>query len=268
MRIGARYLIVDYHIHTQRSSDGKGSMEDYIQKAMNKQLEEIGFSDHIDRERLVEHPVSFAKMMSRYVQNFLLLKKQSRVKIKLGSEVDYFPDQLNRIREILKEYPFDYVIGSVHFIDNWGVDSSRQRDEHSRRDPLESYEKYFRLVREMCATRLFDIVGHPDLIKIFGLKPSKDVSQIYEETAWAIADSQMCVEINAKGLVRPCKEIYPNLQFLKILHGNSVPITFGSDAHSPEDLGLNLNEASKWARSAGFKEACTFEGRKKTSYGI
>jgi histidinol-phosphatase (PHP family) len=120
----------------------------------------------------------------------------------------------------------------------------------------------------MCATRLFDIVGHPDLIKIFGLKPSNDVSQIYEETARAIADSQMCVEINAKGLVRPCKEIYPNLQFLKILHDNSVPITFGSDAHSPEDLGLNLNEASKWARSAEFKEACTFEGRKKTFYEI
>jgi histidinol-phosphatase (PHP family) len=261
-------LIVDYHIHTQFSSDGKGSMEDYIQKATNKHIEEIGFSDHIDRERIAENPVSFAKMMSRYVQNFLLLKKQSRVHIRLGSEVDYFPGQLKRIQEILKEYPFDYVIGSVHFIDDWGVDSPRQRDEHSRRDPLESYEKYFRLLREMCATRLFDIVGHPDLIKIFGLKPSNDVSQIYEETARAIADSQMCVEINAKGLVRPCKEIYPNLQFLKILHDNSVPITFGSDAHSPEDLGLKLNEASKWARSAEFKEACTFEGRKKTFYEI
>jgi histidinol-phosphatase (PHP family) len=243
-------------------------MKDYIQKATNKHIEEIGFSDHIDRERLAENPVSFAKMMSRYVQNFLLLKKQSRVHIKLGSEVDYFPGQLKRIQEILKEYPFDYVIGSVHFIDDWGVDSPRQRDEHSRRDPLESYEKYFRLLREMCATRLFDIVGHPDLIKIFGLKPSNDVSQIYEETARAIADSQMCVEINAKGLVRPCKEIYPNLQFLKILHDNSVPITFGSDAHSPGDLGLKLNEAWKWARSAGFKEACTFEGRKKTFYEI
>jgi histidinol-phosphatase (PHP family) len=243
-------------------------MNDYIQKATNKHLDEIGFSDHIDGERLAENPVSFAKMMSRYVQNFLLLKKQSRVHIKLGSEVDYFPDQLKRIQEILKQYPFDYVIGSVHFIENWGIDSPNQRDEHARRDPLESYEKYFRLLREMCATHLFDIVGHPDLIKIFGLKPYNDVSKIYEKTARAIADSQMCVEINAKGLVRPCKEIYPNLQFLKILHDNSVPITFGSDAHSPEDIGLNLNEASKWARSAGFKEACTFEGRKKTFYEI
>jgi len=260
--------MVDYHIHTQSSNDGKGSMGDYVRQAVRKHLDEIGFSDHIDKERFAENPVSFAEMMSRCVRDFLLLKKQSCVRIKLGSEVDYLPDQLDRIRGILNEYPFDYVIGSVHFIDGWGVDSSRQRDEHSRRDPMESYERYFGLVRGMCATRLFDIVGHVDLIKIFGVKPKSDISRIYKETADAIADSEMCIEINAKGLVRPCREIYPGLQFLRILRDDSVPITFGSDAHNPEDLGLNLNKALEWAKSAGFREACTFERRKKTFYDI
>ncbi len=261
-------MIVDYHLHTQSSSDGKGSMDDYANKAREKQIIEIGFSDHIDKERLNEQSDIFAEIMSKYVEAFVTVKRKSAARLKLGSEVDYFPDKIARIREILKAYPFDYVIGSVHFIGDWSVDNPRQMDEHSRKDPLESYDRYFRLVREMCATRLFDIVGHPDLIKIFGLKPDNDISQIYKDTARAIAGSHMCAEINAKGLVRPCKETYPGLQFLKILHEYSVPITFGSDAHNPNDLGLNLIAAVKLAKEAGYAEACVYQRREKTFFGI
>lgn len=261
-------MIVDYHIHTRASSDGRGSMEDYVRKAIEREIVEIGFSDHIDNERLSEPSDFFAAAMSDYVQEFLVAKEKSAVKVKLGGEVDYFPDEIGKIREVLKSYPFDYVIGSVHFIGDWGVDDPRRIDEHSRKDPLESYDQYFGLIREMCATRLFDIVGHPDLIKIFGLKPETDISQIYKKTARTIADSRMCAEINAKGLTRPCREIYPSLQFLRILRDHSVPITFGSDAHSPEDLGLNLMEAVKLAKDAGYTEACTFERRQKIFFKI
>ena len=261
-------MIVDYHLHTQFSSDGKGSMDDYANKAWEKQITEIGFSDHIDKERLNEQSDFFAGIMSKYVEAFVTAKKKSAAELKLGSEVDYFPDKVTRIREILKTYPFDYVIGSVHFIGDWSVDNPRRIDKHSRKNPLESYDQYFRLVREMCATRLFDIVGHPDLIKIFGLKPDNDISQIYKDSAGAIAESRMCAEINPKGLIRPCKEIYPGLEFLKILHEYSVPITFGSDAHNPDDLGLNLIDAVKLARKAGYAEACMYERREKLFFDI
>jgi histidinol-phosphatase (PHP family) len=261
-------LIVDYHIHTKASSDGKGTFEDYARKAKEREIAEIGFSDHIDKERLNEPSEFYEKMMVNYVEDFVIAKGGSDVELKLGCEVDYFPDRIVQIRKLLKDFPVDYVIGSVHYIGSWGVDDHRRIDEHSRRDALEAYEEYFGLVREMCTTGLFDIVGHPDLIKIFCLRPESDLSQIYKETARAIAGSHMSTEINAKGLTRPCREIYPALQFLEILRDYSVPITFGSDAHDPKDLGLNLIEAVKLAKRAGYTEACTFTRRKKASFQI
>jgi histidinol-phosphatase (PHP family) len=264
----AARTIVDYHIHTKASSDGKGTMEEYACKAQEKQIAEIGFSDHIDGDRLTERSDIFSAKMSKYVEAFLNCRKASSVRLKLGCEVDYFLGEIKKTEKILEEYPFDYVIGSVHFVGDWGIDNPAKMNEHSKKNPLESYEGYFRYVREMCRTRLFDIVGHPDLIKIFGLKPINDVSQIYTDTAQTIADSHMCAEINAKGLERPCKEMYPSLEFLQILHKNSVPITFGSDAHNPADLGLNLSRAVRLAKKAGYAEACLFERREKTSYPI
>lgn len=261
-------MIVDYHIHTSASSDGKGTMEEYVRKAKEKEIAEIGFSDHIDKDHLNEPSDFFKKMMDQYVEDFVTARETSDVKVKLGCEVDYFPDRIGQIRELLKNYPFDYVIGSVHYVGDWGVDDPKRIFEQSKRDPLKSYDEYFGLVREMCATGLFDIVGHPDLVKIFGLKPESDVSQIYKVTAKAIAGSHMCAEVNAKGLERPCREIYPGLQFLKILRDCSVPITFGSDAHNPDDLGLNLIEAVKLAKKAGYTEACTFTRRKKIFFQI
>ena len=260
--------IADYHIHTEASSDGKGTMEEYAHKAQEKLMTEIGFSDHIDGERLKEQSDIFGHNMSRYVEHFRICKKVSAVRLKLGCEVDYFPIEMNRIERIVKEYPFDYVIGSVHFVGDWGIDNPTRMNEHSKKDPLESYDKYFRSVREMCRSRVFDIVGHPDLIKIFGLKPANDISQMYEDTAQVISDSHMCIEINAKGLERPCKEMFPSLEFLKILREHSVPITFGSDAHNPADLGVNFRKAVKLAKEAGYAEACLFVRREMVSYTI
>jgi histidinol-phosphatase (PHP family) len=260
--------IVDYHIHTEASSDGKGTMEEYAHKAQEKHMAEIGFSDHIDGERLKEQSDIFTHKMSRYVEHFLIYREVSNVRLKLGCEVDYFPGEISRIKGIVKEYPFDYVIGSVHFVGEWGIDNPTKMNELSKKDPLESYDGYFRSVREMCQTRVFDIVGHPDLIKIFGLKPANDISPMYEDTAQAIADSYMCVEINAKGLERPCKEMFPSLEFLRILREHSVPITFGSDAHNPADLGVNLRRAVRLAKEAGYTEACLFVRREMVPYPI
>jgi histidinol-phosphatase (PHP family) len=148
-------------------------------------------------------------------------------------------------------------------IDSWAIDEPSTKDEYSTRDPFRTYEEYFRLVREMCACRLFDVLGHPDLIKIFGTRPKEDLTAIYEETAETIASSQMCAEINAKGLNRPCREIYPGEQFLKVLYDHDVPITFGSDAHEPNDLGKNLEEAVRLAKKVGYAEACRFSDREK-----
>jgi histidinol-phosphatase (PHP family) len=133
-----------------------------------------------------------------------------------------------------------------------------------RRDILQTYKEYFSLIVEMCKSRLFDIVAHLDLIKIFGFKPNCDLSNILTETAQAIANSKICVEINTAGLRRPCAEIYPNEKFMKILHDYDVPIVFGSDAHNPEDLGRNFQEALFLAKKVGYRQACVFNQRRRS----
>jgi histidinol-phosphatase (PHP family) len=255
--------VADYHVHTKASPDAEGSMKEYLKKAEQKKIEEVGFSDHIFLQHLDGYSDFLVNAMPAYVQDFLAFKKKAEIPVKLGVEVDFFPDIIEKMGAFIRKYPFDYVIGSVHVIGEWIIDEPSTKDEYSRRDPFQTYEEYFRLVREMCACRLFDVLGHPDLIKIFGTRPEEDLTQIYEDTAETIAGSEMCAEINAKGLNRPCREIYPGEQFLKILHDHDVPIVFGSDAHEPNDLGKNLEEAVRLAKKVGYADACRFRCREK-----
>jgi len=238
-------------------------MEEYGRKAEQKKIEEVGFSDHIFLKHLGSYSDFLVNAMPVYVQDFLVFKEKVGMPVKLGVEVDFFPDIIEKMRVFISEYPFDYVIGSVHVIGEWIIDEPSAKDEYSRRDPFQIYDEYFRLVREMCGCRLFDVIGHPDLIKIFGTRPKEDLTQIYEDTAETIARSKMCAEINAKGVDRPCREIYPGEQFLKILYDHDVPIVFGSDAHEPNDLGRNLEEAVRLAKKVGYVEACRFSCREK-----
>jgi histidinol-phosphatase (PHP family) len=256
-------MVADYHVHTRASPDAKGSMKEYARKAKQKMIEEVGFSDHIFLRHLDGWSDFLVHAMPAYVQGFLRFKEKTETTVKLGVEVDFFRDKIEKTAAFIRKYPFDYVIGSVHVIGNWAIDEPSTKDEYKRRDPFQTYEEYFRLVREMCACRLFDVLGHPDLIKIFDTKPKEDLTEIYKDTAETIASSQMCAEINAKGLERPCREIYPGEQFLKVLYDHDVPITFGSDAHDPNDLGKNLEEAVRLAKKVGYAEAWRFIGRKK-----
>jgi histidinol-phosphatase (PHP family) len=255
--------VADYHVHTKASPDAEGSMKEYVRRAEQKKVEEVGYSDHIFLRHLDGLSDFLVNAMPAYVRDFLDFKKKVEMPVKLGAEVDFFPDLIGKTEAFIRKYPFDYVIGSVHVIGDWLVDDPSTRDEYSRRDPFQTYGEYFRLVREMCPSRLFDVLGHPDLIKIFGTRPEEDLTQIYEDTAESIARSEMCAEINASGLNRPCREIYPSEQFLKILYDHDVPIVFGSDAHKPNDLGKNLEEAVRLAKKVGYAEACRFSYREK-----
>ncbi|MGQ9530226.1 MAG: histidinol-phosphatase HisJ family protein [Candidatus Bathycorpusculaceae bacterium] len=251
-------MLVDYHIHTEASLDAKGSMEEYVRKADEKGLDEIGFSEHIIFQNVKDMPLN---PTPTYLQHFLNLKVRAELPVKLGAEVDFIPHLAEKIRDHIQKYPFDYVIGAVHLIGEWSVDSPSQIHEYAKRDILKVYEEYFTLVKELCNCRLFDILAHPDLIKIFGFKPKTDISQIFMETAEAMAKSNICAEINTSGLRRPCREIYPSEQFLKILHSYNVPIVFGSDAHEPEDVGRNFREVIKLAKEVGYTHACIFSKR-------
>ncbi|MGB9741406.1 MAG: histidinol-phosphatase HisJ family protein [Candidatus Bathyarchaeia archaeon] len=257
-------MIMDYHIHTRASPDAQGTIEDYVKKAKENGLCEIGFSDHLLFHEISNYPHMRYQQMPTYIKNFLAQKRKFELPIKLGAEIDFFPEDIDKIREFTQKHPFDYVIGAVHFIGSWSIDNPHQKHEYLRRDMMQTYREYFNLIIEMCKSGSFDVVAHLDLIKIFGFKPNCDFSGVLIGAAEAIAKSKMCVEINTAGLRRSCAEIYPNEQFLKIIYTHDVPIVFGSDAHKPEDVGRNFKEALLLAKKVGYNQACVFNKRKPT----
>jgi len=261
-------MIMDYHMHTKASPDATGAISEYVEEAKKKGLDEIGFSEHVILHYEKDYPYRSPEAMKSYVEEFLKAKTNSEIPIKLGAEVDFFPADVEKITEFLEEYPFDYVIGSVHYLGSWSIDSPRQTYEYSRRDILQVYEEYFGTVRKLCCSRLFDVLGHADLIKIFGFQPNCNFDHLLKETARALAENDMCVEINTSGLIRPCKEMYPSMQFLALLRQNGVPITFGSDAHRPSDAGRFFDQGIELAKEAGYKQACAFEARKRRTTEI
>jgi histidinol-phosphatase (PHP family) len=261
-------MLVDYHIHTGNSPDAKGDFNDYIQKAIERGIDEIGFSDHIILHKEKDYPCKLPNIMQNYVQKFLETKRKSTIPIRLGAEIDFFSEDIEKIREFTREYPFDYVIGSVHYIGHWSIDSRNQIGEYQKRNILQIYEEYFRTVRELAQSKLFDILGHADLIKIFGFKPNTNIDDILDETVGAIAENNLCVEINTSGLTKPCTEIYPSKQFLTILQQKGAKITLGSDSHNPNDTARDFDSATKLAKETGYKQICTFQNRKRKTVEI
>jgi len=258
-------MIADYHVHTRASPDAEGSMADCVRVAKKRRIPEIGFSEHVLLRPLKGRSTSFLHQMPTYVHDFVEFKENSSIPVKLGAEIDFFSGDVWKIEKFIRKYPFDYVIGSVHVIGDWIFDEPTEMHEYSKKDAWQIYNEYFNLVKSAASSRLFDVLGHPDIIKIFGAKPKADFSHILEESAEAIAGANVCIEINTRGLRRPCKEIYPSEQFLRILYRHNVPVTFGSDAHTPEDVGRDFNEAAILAKKVGYTHACLFDHRRRAA---
>lgn len=260
---------VDYHIHTKMCGHAEGEMEEYIAAAQQRGLREIGFSDHIPMYFLpVEERDSSIAMreehLPEYVQKIKDLQKNlCPVQIKLGIEADYAPGMETKLAEILGSYDFDYVLGSIHFLDGWGFDNPAYIEEYKTRDLDDMYRRYFGTLGLAAASGLFDVLAHPDLIAKFGFRPEGGLIELYREALQQISDSGVCVEINTAGLRVPKKEIYPSPDFLKLCFQNKVPVTLGSDAHRPELVGADFPLAIELLKSVGYTQVVTFDRRNR-----
>jgi histidinol-phosphatase (PHP family) len=253
---------LDYHMHTTYS-DGKRNLGEYVAEAEKKKIDEIGFSDHIylkKRDWSMNHAD-----LPKYVDNIKTLIGNSRIPTRTGLEVDFIPYQMDSLMQLIKKWNPDYLIGSVHHIGNWLLDSEREIEEWKRRDVDQVYTQYYGLVQAMAKTQLFDIVGHLDLVKKFNHRPKNDLSDLLLRTIETIGKSGMCIEINTSGLRRPCREIYPSEKLLRMCFDNGIPITFGSDAHSPEDVGNGFDQAVDLVRRVGYAEITRFMQRRRDS---
>jgi histidinol-phosphatase (PHP family) len=157
----------------------------------------------------------------------------------------------------------DYLIGSVHFIDGWGFDNPEFIGRYEHEDIDEIWQKYFNTIEEMANSKLFDIVGHLDLIKVFKFMPSKDIKDIAKNALNAIKNANMTLEINVAGYRKPIAESYPSKKLLEEAYKLQIPITFSSDAHKPEQVSLYNDEVVKMAKSVGYKECAYYIKRER-----
>ncbi|AWV31283.1 histidinol-phosphatase HisJ [Paenibacillus odorifer] len=268
---------IDYHTHHERCGHAVGKLEEYVQRGIELGLQQLGLSDHLPLIHV--DPASYYPEMAmpmaelpRYVEECLTLKERYRgvIDLRVGLEADYIEGYEEQIREILSPYPWDYLIGSVHFLGEWDITDHRQVHGWEGRDALEVYRLYYDAVKKSALSGLYDIIGHMDVIKRFGYGPQTpegkaEVKALELETLKVIADSGIAMELNASGLTKPCAEMFPAEHLLQEALKLGIPLTLGSDAHDPAKLGDGLQEARSMLWQTGFRELAVFEGRRRTT---
>lgn len=250
---------IDLHNHTVWCNHATGTIDEYIQRAIELGIDIYGFSEHAPMDFDEGYRLRFDKMAD-YASEVLLAQKkyQNQIQVLLGYEVDYLPGHMD---ERVLSAKADYLIGSVHFINKWGFDNPEFIGGYENRDIDTIWEEYFDANKEMAQSGKFDIVGHFDLIKVFKFLPKKDVRLIAKEALRAIKSSNMVLEINTAGLRKPIGEMYPSRPLLEEAYALGIPITFSSDAHAVEQIGFAYDEAIELARGIGYTQAVTFSQR-------
>ncbi|MCX8123783.1 MAG: histidinol-phosphatase HisJ family protein [Spirochaetes bacterium] len=255
--------MVDYHVHTYLCDHASGTPQDYIEKAIEADLYEIGFSDHAPLPLLLRQNITMEpEEAEEYVLMLYKLCDKYPVAVKIGFEVDY-PLHPTFETRFLHDRRIDYIVGSCHFIGDWPFDHPSFIEEYTRRDINKVYQDYYRIVYDMVATGLFDIVGHFDLVKKFGYRATADMSKHIDPILQLAARQKTAIEINTSGWRKPVNEVYPSFDIIQKMYEYNVPITLGSDAHAPEEVAYNFSEALSLIKKAGYKKIVGYRKRKQ-----
>jgi histidinol-phosphatase (PHP family) len=272
----------DYHVHIEKGPYTPEWLERFAAVARQEGLQELGLSEHLcdfyegqkasgawweeepeaeDREYSRQWWQGRPRCaLSEYVA-FVQDTHPEGITLRLGVEVDYFPQAEEALRRLVAVYPFDFVLGSVHWLGGWGFDHLNRLERWQGRDVDEVYRRYFAGLCRAARSGLFDVLAHADLVKIAGHRPSFDPTPLYVEAAQAIATAGVAVEVSTAGLHKPVHELYPAEAFLRLLCEHGVPITLASDAHRPEDVGRDFDAAVTLARRCGYTRVCRFSRR-------
>lgn len=275
---------LDYHMHFEYGSYDAAWAEGFFEAAGKRGLDEIGISEHThtfkEFESLYyEDLVLDNSFIGAFQQKWLrrnkfkytlddyfsfMAKLKAKHQVKTGIEVCNFQDQ-EKVKEILAPYTFDYIIGSVHFLHGWAYDSSEIKAEWGRHSLHEIYDWYAEEVENICASGLYDVLGHPFNIRLFKFLPDFDVMPVLERVAKALKTAHMGIDINTGTFYRyPIAEISPYPDFLEIAAKYDLPVITSSDAHKPEDCGSYIDEAIAYAKSVGYTECLRFDKRRRT----
>ena len=263
-------MIVDYHMHLrnpeERIDHTVEAVERFVESAAAHGVDEIGLTEHVYYFRQTREIWSIPYEAERCVYDFeaycdaVLEAKRRGLPVKLGLEVDHVDDLQDRLAELLEPYPWDFLLGSVHRFDGLFVDQQPGAWAELGVDAV--WERYFAALAELARSRLVDVLGHPDLVKIFGRRPdAATAAGLYERAAEAIAGAGVAIEISTAGLRKPVGELYPDPDLLRSCRERGVPVTLASDAHRPSLVGHAFEQALALAREAGCDTVTVFDGR-------
>ncbi len=259
--------ITDYHVHIERGPYTLEWLERFVDQAARSGVTELGISEHAYRftqtRSLLSNPW-VEKRKTEDLDAYLALLHEARkrgVQIKIGIEMDYMPDNGERMKDFLASYPFDYSIGSVHWLGGFGFDLDEMRDQWEQNRVEDVYDTYFSILEQLIADRPVNIIGHADVIKVFGFKAPEVAGRWYEKLTPLIARSGMAVEVSTAGWRKPVGEIYPAPEWLPRLVEARIPLVLCSDAHRPEDVGAMYPQALDLLRALGVTSFATFSQR-------
>jgi histidinol-phosphatase (PHP family) len=262
-------MIVDYHMHliADDAIEAKAEpVEHYVETAARRGVDEIGFTEHVYLFRqslplwtLPYHRERCRHDLDEYCDAVVEAKRQG-LPVKLGLEVDYVPGRLDELRDALAPYPWDFLLGSIHWLDGHAVDL--EPGVWAELPVEEIWRRYFAELRALAESGLADVLAHPDLVKIFGRRPApKDVEARHEEAVSAVAEAGLAVEVSTAGLRKPVGELYPDAGFLAGCRERGVGATLASDAHVARDVGRDFDAGVEHLRAAGYETVTVFDSR-------
>lgn len=267
-------MILDYHMHL-RGSVAEGpeplvhtvaAIERFVDVAAARGVDEIGFTEHdyyfLQTRGVWRTPYQIERCLfdlEDYV-GAVVAAKERGLPVKLGLEVDWWPGGNERLAEILAPYPWDFLLGSVHWVDDLAIDF--EPGLWAVRTVDEVWRGYGAAVADLARSGLVDILAHPDLVKVFGKFASPEVvAEVEAQIVDAAAAGGVAMEISTAGLRKRVGELYPSPAMLVRFRAAGVPLTLASDAHVPENVGRDFDRALELARAAGYDEVTVFEQR-------
>jgi histidinol-phosphatase (PHP family) len=235
------------------------AVERYVDRATERGIDEIGFTEHIyyfEQTRplwsMAYHLEHCLYDIEPYVDAVVEAKRRGHP-VKLGIEVDYELGREQETAEALAPYPWDYVLGSIHFLDGLGIDGEPSLVDSLGAEP--AWRRYYETLSQAAHTGLFDSLAHPDLVKFHG----HEIDWDWDEVADSL--DGVAIEVSSAGLHKPHGKLYPSPVFLAAARERDLPITLASDAHIPQNVGRDLDRAIEHAQSAGYETVTLFDRR-------
>jgi len=275
---------VDYHLHTGYTQDATGTLNDYCKRAQKLGMKEIAFTNHlilpkfqnipgIEKSKVPEITIKLDQIQGHY-KEIEIARKRFGIRIKFSMEIDYFEGYEREIDKIINNYPFDFVLGSTHFLDGFAIgDPGSAAEFFQNRDVSRAYVQYFLRLKKAIKSKLFDVIAHPDVIRKYAIQysdiPFEEYKNQAESVVHSLIDNKIGIELNTFGYTHPVRDSYPSIEFLKICKDFGVKtVTVGSDAHSPSALGIGLEEGIKKLKNVGYNEITLFNKRKPRKLSI